>query len=153
VRGTLQRVRALDAAWNARAWQRYAALLDEDLEAFAGGETQPHGKAAHLDRAQAFCAAFPDAERRIEPYLDLFASADGARSLSVAMLSGTAAGVFDLPVALPRIPQAARFDITVLVICRWRFGRVVHLREHFDHLLWFRQLGRVSLSSHPRSNP
>lgn len=153
MRGTLQRLRALNTAWNARAWQRYAALLDEDLVAYAGGEMQPHGKAAHLDRAQAFCAAFPDAERCIEPYLDLFASADGVRSLSVATLSGTATGVFDLPVTLPRIPQAARFDVAVLMTCRWRFGRVVHLREHLDHLLWFRQLGRVSFPSPPRSDP
>lgn len=145
-------MRALDTAWNARSWQRYAAMLDEGLEAYVGGETQPHGKAAHLDRAQAFCEAFPDAKRRIDPYLDLFASADGMHSLSVSTLSGTATGLFDLPMALPRIPQATRFDIAMFTACQWRSGRIVRLREHLDYLLWFRQLGRVSLSPTTRSD-
>ncbi len=127
MRGTLQKLRALDQAWNKRAWSGYAALLDEELVAFVSGEERPHGKAAHVDRALAFCETFPDAVRHPD-YLDLFASADGRHTLSVVRFTGTAMSLLQLPGPAPTVPTARGFDVPVLLACHWRAGRIVRLR-------------------------
>ncbi len=72
----LDRMRAVDEAWNERRWDDYAALLHTDLAAFANDSPVPHDYDRHLDRAQEFCATFPDAEVH-DPYMAAFASADG----------------------------------------------------------------------------
>ncbi len=143
MRRTLHKLRAVDEAWNRRAWTIYAAVLDEELEAFVSGEGRPHGKAAHIDRAMAFCEAFPNATRH-STYLELFASADGCQTLSVVRLSGSAMSLVQLPRAVPTVSTSPRFDVPLLLACRWRAGRVVQLREHIDHVMMARQLGGVA---------
>ncbi len=48
VRSSLERMRAIDVAWNARNWVDYADLLADTLVAYASGEDQPHSKAVHI---------------------------------------------------------------------------------------------------------
>lgn len=147
MRSALRRARSLDAAWNARAWLRYGALLDDKLEAYAGGDPEPHGKEAHLYRAREFCAAFPDAERHITPYLDIFASVDGLRSFALARFTGSAMSLLDVPAAIQPAPSARRFDVTIWVFCKWRAGRIVMIRECMDQMLMARQLGRPPIQN------
>ncbi|MBO9707161.1 MAG: ester cyclase [Caulobacter sp.] len=141
MRTVLHRLRALDEAWNARRWEDYAALLDDELEIWVGGETLAHDKAAHLERARSFCAAFPDSRRHVEAYLEQFASLDGLRSASVVRVTGSARGALKLPGALPVVSTSHSFDLCLGLICRWRDGRVLAWREFFDLDLLVRQLG------------
>jgi len=145
MRGTLERMRAIDAAWNARDWAAYGDLLAEGLTAYAGGEAEPHGKHAHIEKARKFCAIVADAHVWIEPYLDLFASHDGSKSCSVARITGTVDGAPETfpGVALP--PGRHAFDVTFAVVCRWQAGRIVEQRQLLDTALMLRQL-----QVHPR---
>ncbi len=122
-RRNLEHMRALDTAWNRRRWSDYAALLDDDLVAWRSGEIEPHGKQEHVLRAQRFCATYPDAQVG-ENYLDFFLSADGQKTCSVAVLSGIASG------------KARAFEVTFIVTCTWRDGRVVEQREYVDDQLF-----------------
>lgn len=134
-RSNLNAVHAIDAAWNARDWTGYAAHFADDLVADgAGGALRD--KAGHVADARAFCARFPDA-RVGEPYLDIFASHDGTRSVSVARLTGTD-------------PATGRgFDAPFCVISTWRGGRVARQRQFVDTETLRRQLGASSEGNTP----
>ncbi|TWB77754.1 SnoaL-like polyketide cyclase [Nitrospirillum amazonense] len=144
VRRTLDRMRALDRAWNDRRWHDYAEFLGEDLVAHGDGAAPPLHKRAHIDQAIRFCAAFPDARIHVESYLDLFSSHDGHHSCAVARLTGTASGGLTLPADLLDGPDAAplkrAFDVPRLAICRWERGWIVDYRVHLDTSLMLHQL-------------
>ncbi|WP_044559943.1 ester cyclase [Azospirillum sp. B4] len=149
VRRTLDRMRALDRAWNERRWHDYAEFLDEALAAHGDGGGPPLDKQAHIDQAVRFCAAFPDAHLRTDPYVDLFVSHDGHRSCSVAHLTGTATGGLTLPPGLlPAVllgaedtaPLRRGFNVLRLAVCRWDRGWIVDYRVHLDTALMLRQL-------------
>jgi len=140
VRSTLERMRAIDEAWNGRDWATYGDLLGERLVAYVGGEAEPQGKQLHIEKARQFCSIVPDARVCTEPYLDLFASHDGSKSCSVARLTGTVDGnVTTLPgITLP--PERRTFDVTFAVVCRWRAGQIIEQRQLTDTALMLRQL-------------
>ncbi|MDE1992946.1 MAG: ester cyclase [Rhizobiaceae bacterium] len=138
-RRNLDTMRAADLAWNERRWDDYAALIDDELMIFASGEEMPHHKAWHINRAKAFCIAFPDARLDMAPYLDLFMSHDGSKTCSVATFSGTMHGSLRRGNRLIA-PNHRRFSITLMAICKWRNGKIVELREFFDTVLFARQL-------------
>lgn len=131
-RSNLNAMHAIDAAWNARDWTAYAAHFADDLVADGSGALRD--KAGHVADAEAFCARFPDAQVE-QPYLDIFASHDGTRSVSVARLTGTE-------------PASGRgFDIAFCVISTWRAGRVAAQRQFVDTETMRRQLGAPSEGS------
>lgn len=136
----LERMRAIDAAWNARDWDAYAGYLDDALVAYASGEADAHGKAEHVAGATRFCAAFPDARVHTEPYVALFANEDGTRTCSVARMTGTAGGRVELPGGPLRISGRRGYEITFAAICDWRDGRIVGQRQYVDLELMLRQL-------------
>ncbi|SCY89867.1 ester cyclase [Rhizobium sp. NFACC06-2] len=127
-RRNLEYLRSIDAAWNRRQWDDYAALLDDDLVSWMSGDQEPHRKAEHVLRAQRFCAMFPDSHVE-EDYIDLILSLDGHKTCSVAVMTGTG-------------PKGeARFRITFALICKWHNGRIVEQREYIDRELFEKQLG------------
>lgn len=128
-RRNLEYLRFVDAAWNRRQWNDYAALLDDGLIAWMSGDVEPHGKSEHILRAQRFCAMYPDSQVE-EDYLELMLSLDGKKTCSVAVMTGSSA------------ENATPFRITFAVICNWRDGRIVEQREYIDRELFEKQLGR-----------
>lgn len=146
VRRTLERMRAVDRAWNARRWNDYADLLDDDLVAYMAGEPAPHGKAEHVERAREFCEAFPDSVVHFEPYLDLFATHDGGKSCSVARLTGTASCEVRMPRGATMPVSHGCFDVTFVAVCTWRGGRIVEQREYVDQQLMQQQLRESALT-------
>ncbi|PZP59180.1 ester cyclase [Pseudoxanthomonas winnipegensis] len=146
-------MRAIDVAWNVRDWNTYAGLLDDALVAHASGTAQPHDKARHVANAIAFCGAFPDARVVTTPYITLFAAEDGARTCSVARITGTADG--DLTWLGDPAPVAAgrAFDTTFAAICHWRGGRVIGQRQYLDIDLMLRQLRGEPLTTHGAQAP
>ncbi|HEY9022771.1 MAG TPA: ester cyclase [Burkholderiaceae bacterium] len=130
----LDRMHAIDLAWNERRWEDYGALLDDRLVAYMAGDECEHDKVRHLEKARAFCAAHPDARVIADRYLDLFESRDGTRTCSIARLVGTA-GLSGKPV------ERRSFDVTFTVVCEWQDGRVVRQREYLDNVTLARQLG------------
>ncbi|TWB45970.1 ester cyclase [Nitrospirillum pindoramense] len=144
LRRTLDRMRALDRAWNDRRWGDYAEFLEENVVVHGDGAAPALDKQAHIDQAIRFCAAFPDAHIHVNPYMALFSSHDGRHSCAVTRLTGTATGGLTLPADLPGGPDAAplkrAFDVPRLAICRWSHGWVVDYRVHLDTALMLLQL-------------
>lgn len=139
IRTMLECMRAIDVAWNERRWPDYADLLSDDLVAYESGESNPHGKAVHVEKAKRFCEAFPDAVVHGHPYLSLFASHDGKRTCSVARVTGTARGDMKMPSNTVVAPVHRRFDVNFTVICEWRDYRIVEQYKFFDMELMLRQ--------------
>jgi len=151
MRSSLERMRAIDVAWNARHWTDYSDLLAENLVAYAGGEERPHSKLEHIQKARSFCEAFPDNVVHIDPYLEIFASHDGRHTCSVARITGTAKGDLKMPGGASLAPVHRAFDVTFTAVCRWQDRRIVEQREFFDMELMLRQLrGDVAPSTPSR---
>lgn len=63
----LDRMHAVDRAWNDRRWNDYAALFDPDVVVWASGDDFSHGRDTHVAKARALCQAFPDARVVADP--------------------------------------------------------------------------------------
>ncbi len=135
----LDRMRAIDLAWNERRWNDYGDLLADDLLAFASGDALPHKKREHIDRAKTFCNAFPDNRVYSTPYLELFASFDNRMTCSIARITGTMTGTMKLSGKMIK-PTGRIFDTSFVAICRWQDGKIIEQREYFDVELMMAQL-------------
>lgn len=151
VRTVLERMLAIDEAWNARRWSDYADVLSDELVAFASGEAEPHGKIEHIAKAKRFCETFPDAVVHCDRYHEVFASHDGRRTCTVARITGTAKGNLRMPNGTVFAPVHRAFDVTFSAICTWRERRIVSQFEYFDMELMLRQLrGEIDLQRQER---
>jgi ketosteroid isomerase-like protein len=138
MRDLLVSMRAIDVAWNERRWDDYGDLLSDELVAYSSGETRPHGKPHHIAKAKTFCATFPDAKVRTDPYRELLAS--GEKTCSVARITGTAPPDLVLPNGEILASPGRAFDLTFAAICTWRAGRIIDQHEYIDTALMLRQL-------------
>lgn len=111
----LERMRAIDRAWNVRSWADYGNLLAEALVAYASGEANSHGKQEHIARAKVFCSAFPDNHVYTEPYLNLFSSEDGTITCSIARIAGTMTDPLATKSGVIQ-PNRREFDVTFTAI-------------------------------------
>ncbi len=131
---------AIALAWNERNWEDYGSLLADDLVAYASGETIPHSKQEHIERAKSFCQFFPDNIVQLKPYLELF-EGENSTTCSVARISGTLKA--ELPIEGKVIkPNNQAFDVTFTAICKWRDGKITEQREYFDTVLMMQQLNK-----------
>jgi ketosteroid isomerase-like protein len=112
----LQRIHQVDAAWNQRDWELYGSLIADDFQGWMNGDSQPHDKAEHLHRGQAYCAAFPGNRIHYDPYLDAFASEDGKRTCTISTVTASSSTAEDQRAML-------------MVVCHWRDGQIVRQRE------------------------
>lgn len=113
----LTRIRLVDDAWNHRDWDTYASFFAADFVGWMNGDKRPHGKEEHLQRGQAFCESMPTNLIHCDPYLELFASADGSQTCSISSVSPS----------LSSSPEDE--DAILIVVCRWRDGQIVSQRE------------------------
>lgn len=135
----LERMCAIDRAWNSRSWIDYDNLLADTLVAYSSGETNSHGKREHVARAQVFCSAFPDNRVCTDPYLNLFANEDGSITCSVARITGTMTGPLETK-SMVIEPNRREFDVTFTAICKWTDGKITEQRQYFDTELMLSQL-------------
>lgn len=131
----LEKMHAIDAAWNGRQWERYASFLADDLEVQTAGEASSHGKGVHVEKARALCAACPDAVVHSDPYIEFFTNAEGDKSCSVARITGTLYG--------------RPFDTSFASICTWRDGQIVHQLQFIDTATAQRQTGTAGQNAEP----
>lgn len=139
-RRNLARMRSVDLAWNERRWNDYSDLLADNLTAYCPGDEKFHTKADQLDRAKSFCEIFPDTIIHIAPYIDLFCSSNGTKTCSIAQMTGTMTSPMTMPDGLVIPPTRRRFNVTLIAISRWQFGRIVEQREFLDRKLLLGQL-------------
>jgi ketosteroid isomerase-like protein len=112
----IDRMHQIDAAWNGRDWDAYANLIAPDFQGWMNGDTTPHNKEEHIRRGQAYCVAMPSNQIASEPYLELFASADGSKTCSIATVTATDS-------------RGLTTRATLAVICHWRGGQIQRQRE------------------------
>jgi ketosteroid isomerase-like protein len=112
----VERMRAVDVAWNARRWDEYRALFTPDFCGWMDADTEPHNLDEHLRRGQAFCAEYPDNQIHIDPYIQIFEDATGTHTCSIALTTSTA-------------PTGEKISIVLIVVCTWRDGRICEQRE------------------------
>ncbi len=124
VRGSLELIRSLDAAWNERRWDDVAAVLGDDMTAFSASRCLARSKDEYLYRSIEFCEAFPNATIHVKPYLTLFASHDGRFCCSVARVTGSQRKI--------RTRIRHRFDVVITSCTEIRDGQVRSRRGHID---------------------
>lgn len=93
----LERMYALDEAWNARDWETFDAYHDQsDVVVFWPGreKTPTRGGPDHRAESERFCLAFPDNTVK-HPYDILFG--DGEYTAFVAPFTETFTGPLELP--------------------------------------------------------
>lgn len=112
----VDKMRAVDEAWNSRRWDDYRALFTPDFRGWMDADTDSHDLDEHLRRGQAFCHEYPDNLIHIDPYLQLFADAGGTRTCSIALTTGTSRA-------------GEKLRVLLAVVCTWRDGRICEQRE------------------------
>lgn len=115
----LDRLRAIDSAWNDRDWDRYAALLAPGLRARMQGDEAPHGRTEHVTRAREFCTRIPDNHVVTDPYVAAFEDAD--RTCVVAVMTGRTPGTGE------------PFEVQFATVCRWQHGVIAEQQEFTNH--------------------
>jgi hypothetical protein len=129
----------IDKAWNERNWKNYADFLDDYLIAYRSDDGLPHFKEAHITHAKKFCNIFPDAFIHTDQYPVLFENSEINLTSSVARITGTMTGNMILNDIIIE-PNRHCFDVTLAVICRWRDGKILELREYFEEARMLTQL-------------
>jgi SnoaL-like polyketide cyclase len=108
----LERMYALDEAWNARDWDTFDAYHEQsDVVVYWPGRegTPTHGGRDHRAESIRFCAAFPDNKVK-HPYDILFG--DGEFTAFITLMTGTFTGPLELPDGKRKLHAAARPRVT-----------------------------------------
>ncbi|MCD9026795.1 ester cyclase [Luteimonas sp. BDR2-5] len=122
MKSNIDRMREFDRAWNERRWGDVGNLLSEKLAAHVDWRGDTVGRDAYLEAERAFCDAYPDVRLHLEPYVSIFASADGRRTASIVRVTGTCRSAGQ-PGGPPRT-VGRPFDVRVSVVCAWTNGIV-----------------------------
>ena len=137
----LERMYALDEAWNARDWDTFDAYHDQSevLVYWPGSEGDPtRGGPDHRTESERFCAAFPDNKVK-HPYDILFG--DGEYTAFVTRFTGTFTGPLELPDGTVIQPTGKSFEVMFSTIARWRDGRIVEEYLKYDNGSFPQQIG------------
>ena len=127
----LQKVSALDRAWNERRWDDYSSFYSDEVVVFLSGMTNPQNKRDFLIESRSVCELFPDNQVLIDPYISLFASNNGSLTCTVAWVMGTINDAFVFGGYL-FTPKYDNYAVTVVAVRGWRNGKVVMQRVSFD---------------------
>src|ERR1700758_1946978 len=144
----LERMYALDEAWNARDWETFDAYPDRDegVVYWPGREKTPRrGGPDHRAESVRFCEAFPDNKVK-HPYDILFG--DGDYTAFVAPFTGTFTGALELPDGTVIEPTGKSFEVVFSTIARWRDGTIVEEALMYDTGGSRRQSGFVYSKEH-----
>jgi hypothetical protein len=137
----IERMYALDEAWNARDWDTFDAYHDhEDVVVYwPGRETAPTlGGPDHRADSERFCAAFPDNKVK-HPYDILFG--DGEYTAFVTAFTGTFTAPLELPDGTVVQPTGKSFEVVFSTIARWVDGKIVEEHLKYDNGLFLQQIG------------
>jgi len=137
----LERMYALDEAWNARDWDTFDAYHDHgDVVVYwPGREDSPtHGGPDHRAESERFCAAFPDNKVK-HPYDVLFG--DGDYTAFVTRFTGTFTGPLELPDGNVIEPTGKSFEVMFSTIARWQGGKIVEEYLKYDNATFLQQIG------------
>jgi predicted ester cyclase len=137
----IERMYALDEAWNARDWDTFDAYHDQsDVDVYwPGREGAPtHGGPDHRAESIRFCAAFPDNKVK-HPYDVLFG--DGDYTAFVTRFTGTFTGPLELPDGKFIEPTGKAFEVMFSTIARWRDGKIVEEYLKYDNAAFMQQIG------------
>ena len=137
----MERMYALDEAWNARDWDTFDAYHDQSdaVVYWPGRERTPtRGGADHRAESVRFCAAFPDNDVK-HPYHILFG--DGEYTAFVAPFTGTVTGPLELPDGTVMEPTGKAFEVLFSTIARWRDGKIVEEDLQYDNASLLQQIG------------
>jgi hypothetical protein len=127
----LEKVSALDRAWNERRWDDYSSFYSDEVVVFINGMTNPQNKRDFLIAAHSVCELFPDNQLLIDPYISLFASGDESLTCSVAWVMGSKTDAFVFGGYLFK-PKYSNYAVTVAAVRGWRDGKVIMQRVWFD---------------------
>jgi ketosteroid isomerase-like protein len=130
----LDRFKAIDDAYNARDWEAYGSLLDENFS-----DEKQQRKAEHVRAAKEFCATFVDNRVHNDPYV--VALSDREWTCTIARLTGTMTG--PLPTSDGKVlePTNRPFETSFATIARWVEGKIEEEHEFLDAAEILRQIG------------
>ena len=137
----IERMYALDEAWNARDWETFDAYHDQSAVVvyWPGREHTPtRGGPDHRAESVRFCTAFPD-NRVKHPYDILFG--DGGYTAFVAPFRGTFTEPLELPDGGAIEATGRPFEVVFSTIARWRDGKIVEEYLMYDNASFMQQLG------------
>jgi hypothetical protein len=137
----IERMWALDEAWNARDWDTFDAYHDQNevVVYWPGREKAPtRGGPDHRAESLRFTTAFPDNIVK-HPYDVLFG--DGDYTTSVGPITGTFTGPLELPDGSVIDPTGQSFEVVFSTIARWRNGKIVEEYLKYDNAHFMQQLG------------
>jgi predicted ester cyclase len=137
----MERMYALDEAWNARDWDTFDAYHDQDeVVVYWPGREDAPTRGGHDHRAESvrFAQAFPD-NRVKHPYDVLFG--DGDYTAFVTSFTGTFTGPLELPDGTVIEPTGKAFEVVFSTIARWRDGKIVEEYLMYDNGEFMEQIG------------
>ena len=137
----LERMYALDEAWNARDWDTFDAYHDPgDVVVYWPGreKTPTLGGSDHRAESVRFCKAFPDNKVK-HPYDVLFG--DGDYTAFVTTFTGTFTGPLELPDGTTIEPTGKSFEVVFSTIARWQDGKIVEEYLKYDNASFMQQIG------------
>jgi hypothetical protein len=135
----LDRMRAIDDAWNAQDWASYESLLSPMLVAHLEGDERPHGRAEHVARAREFFEHFPGSRVVNDPYVTAFGEEE--RTCTMAHLTGRMTRPLQLPDRGVAAATQKPFDVVFLAVCVWRDGLITEQYEFLNKAKLFHQIG------------
>jgi hypothetical protein len=127
----LQKVSALDRAWNERRWDDYSSFYLDEVVVFINGMTNPQNKSDFLIGSRFVCELFPDNQVLIDPYINLFASSNECLTCSVAWVIGSKTDAFVFG-GYRFKPKYSKYAVTLAAVRGWRNGKVIMQRVSFD---------------------
>lgn len=148
MKSNIDRMRELDRAWNERRWGDVGNLLSEKLVAHVDWRGDTVGRDAYLEAERAFCDAHPDVRLHLEPYVSIFASADGRRTASIVRVTGTCRSALP-PGGAGRI-AARPFDVRAAVVCAWTNGVLAEQYRSSGAISALLAIGRAAGGRHGR---
>ena len=137
----LERMYALDEAWNARDLDTFDAYHEQsDVVVYWPGreKTPTLGGPDHRAESERFWAAFPDNKVK-HPYDVLFG--DGDYTAFVTTFTGTFTGQLELPDGTVIQPTGKSFEVMFSTIARWRDGKIVEEYLKYDNASFLQQIG------------
>jgi hypothetical protein len=137
----VERMYALDEAWNARDWDTFDAYHDQSDVVVYWPERRAAptmGGRNHRAEAERFCRAFPD-NKVHHPYQVLFGDADF--TCFVTRFTGSFTGPLELPNGTVIQPTGQSFDVLSSSTARWRNGRIIEEYLFYDSGTFLEQIG------------
>ena len=135
----LERMKALDDAWNAQDWGVFRKHHAADTKVFWPGQPDPTvGRDAHHHESDAFFKSF---ENKLDnnPYRVMIASGDW--TCTIARWRGRMIGPWQGLDGKVHPPTGKTFELDFCTVARWKDGEIVEENLFYDQIEFMRQVG------------